>query len=459
MMHSKWGDAAAQAVAFDQVMSDATNLAHEPFCRHLMHLFSQLSAMATLTLHVNKAGLGEANGVHLEWLREPGAPAAAEPPSVSREPSRRSSRSPATAAAAARLKSAVSTKPARRARAAALNDSFSEPELDFYDKNRGCAVHTTCNRILRSLTTRHHHGGLRAPPPIVSRIYQELSNGLLAYNQAVKMKEVPVPFMYVQFNSLLLFFFSLLTPFSVGAFTSSYSSDWPSILLSGWLSAFVVGSFNAMWLVANELEDPFGIEPNDISMMAFHHEFCALLKGLLDCPWMEADNWTVKEGPNRRATQPSPATQPNLATQPSPTTQPSPAAKAPSAAADGRPPAVRVGEVSVTVVKPGGQEGGGVQEGGGGGDQEGSLSEKSQWDKVRAQVGSFKDVRKAGDAPASAKDIALAQFTNRAKHHQLMSRLQLGGFLGPMHALFQRRPTEQEVYDKKMKEGMFVIPG
>ena len=64
MMHSKWGDAAAQAVAFDQVMSDATNLAHEPFCRHLMHLFSQLSAMATLTLHVNKAGLGEANGVH-----------------------------------------------------------------------------------------------------------------------------------------------------------------------------------------------------------------------------------------------------------------------------------------------------------------------------------------------------------------------------------------------------------
>ena len=399
--------------------------------------------MATLTLHVNKAGLGEANGVHLEWLREPAASPAE--PSVAREPSRRSSRSPGTPSTAARLKSAVSTKPARRRRAAALNDSFSEDELDFYEKNRGCAVHTTCNRILRSLTTRHHHGGLRAPPPIVSRIYQELSNGLLAYNQAVKMKEVPVPFVYVQYNSLLLLFFSLLTPFSVGAFTSSYSSDWPSIVLAGGLSAFVVGSFNAMWLVANELEDPFGIEPNDISMMAFHHEFCALLKGLLDCPWMEVDNWTVKEGPNRPA-------QPTCAKgEPSASSS---VAGASCAAADGRPPAVRVGQeqvqlqVPVTVGK-----GGGCGGDGNGGE---GLSEKSQWDKVRSQVGSFK---KAGAAPASAKDVALAQFTNRAKHHRLINRLQLGGFLGPMHALLQKRPSEQEAYDKKMKEGMFVIPG
>ena len=38
----------------------------------------------------------------------------------------------------------------------------------------------------------------KAPAPIVSRIYQELSNGMLAYNNATKMKEVPVPFAYVQ---------------------------------------------------------------------------------------------------------------------------------------------------------------------------------------------------------------------------------------------------------------------
>ena len=53
-------------------------------------------------------------------------------------------------------------------------------------------MHTTVNRIIRSLTTRQNAGGLPFAPPIISRIYQELSNGLLAYNQAIKLKEIPV---------------------------------------------------------------------------------------------------------------------------------------------------------------------------------------------------------------------------------------------------------------------------
>ena len=36
------------------------------------------------------------------------------------------------------------------------------------------------------------------------------------------------------------------------------------------------------------------MEPNDIAMMDFHHEFCGLLKQLLDSPWMRR---TRKEGP------------------------------------------------------------------------------------------------------------------------------------------------------------------
>ena len=107
----------------------------------------------------------------------------------------------------------------------------------------------------------------------------------------MKMKEVPVPFVYVQYNALLLLFYTIVTPFAVGAFTSSYSQEWPTIVLSAFLSAFIVGSFTAMWLVANELEDPFGMEPNDISIMEFHHEYITLLRGLLHTPWMEEDYW------------------------------------------------------------------------------------------------------------------------------------------------------------------------
>ena len=73
-----------------------------------------------------------------------------------------------------------------------------------------------------------------------------------------------------RYQALLLLFFTLVTPFAVGAFTSSHScaqgaadsSTCPvetgTIALSAFLSAIIVGSFNSMWLIANEMEDPFG---------------------------------------------------------------------------------------------------------------------------------------------------------------------------------------------------------
>ena len=320
MMHSKFSDAAAQACAFDRVKSHDTNISSEPFCRHLVHLFSQLSAMATMSLHVNKAGLEATSSINLDWLRAPAGSAAESDMLASGGHSDRAeapgAQSITKSIRTSSIRHATSTKPMRKKRAQALNDTFTKEELDFYEKNRGCAVHTTVNRIIRTLTTRMNAGGLPFAPPIISRIYQELSNGLLAYNQAIKLKEVAVPFVYVQYQALLLLFFTVSMPFAVGAFTSSQSChhgdnptcdvEWGSIILSSFLSAIIVGSFNAMWLVANEMEDPFGMEPNDIPMMAFHYEFCGLLKGLLDAPWMHKDDWTVASGPWVHPTNPKP---------------------------------------------------------------------------------------------------------------------------------------------------------
>ena len=183
MMHSKWSDAAAQAVAFDQVTNHTTSNRRDPFCCHLIHLFSQLSAMATLSLHLQKAGLAESNDVNLEWL-------GSQDSSPSR-PSEAEGETPATSASEKERRSFketmhISHAKARQKKAEALNSqggNFSPAELEFYAKNRGCAVHTTVNRIIRSMSTRMKNGGLDFAPPIISRIYQELSNGLLAYNQ------------------------------------------------------------------------------------------------------------------------------------------------------------------------------------------------------------------------------------------------------------------------------------
>ena len=205
-------------------------------------------------------------------------------------------------------------------RAMILGHAFTPEDLQFYQQHPGCAVLATANRIIRSVSTRHKAGGLGMPPPIVGRIFQELSNGLLAYNSAVKMKEVPVPFAYVQYNALMLHFFILVAPMAVAVYTSSEAemATWVTILLAILLAIFINGAFVAMWMVANELEDPFGTEPNDIPMMSLHNEFCASLQGLLINPWLPRDQWIVKSGRWKKPGQPATSTSVHAAPAPAP---------------------------------------------------------------------------------------------------------------------------------------------
>ena len=63
----------------------------------------------------------------------------------------------------------------------------------------------------------------------------------------------------------------------------------------------VVSGFSALWLVANELEDPFGYDANDMPMIRYHNEFCQFLDNTTRRPWMAKDRWTVKAGANPAA--------------------------------------------------------------------------------------------------------------------------------------------------------------
>ena len=53
---------------------------------------------------------------------------------------------------------------------------FDDDDLRHFD-GLPDLVHSQISRIVRSVATRHHAGGVRAPPPIVSRIFQERSHG------------------------------------------------------------------------------------------------------------------------------------------------------------------------------------------------------------------------------------------------------------------------------------------
>ena len=301
-MHSKWFDACCQILAFDQLETTRKSadgepcLTEEPWCRHIVRLFAQLSAMSTLLLHSEEpydpARLSEMMGQFSQIADV--APPKPEPPKMKKGRSFTNRVSPfKKASSKATLKDETAKalediKAERRAQLrrsqsgriladdvhtrtsnrresgggespnrsvghrhpacckrvssamlakrrgtmnalmgahnAGLSDSghqeqlLSDAEIKFL-QNLPCPVHGTLQRIIRSLTTRQRAGGVMAPAPLVSRVYQELSNGLIAYNMATKMKEVAVPFAYVQFNALLLQLFSIITPVAIACFT------------------------------------------------------------------------------------------------------------------------------------------------------------------------------------------------------------------------------------------------
>jgi len=378
-MHSKWSDACLQILTLDSLQSDRTNVATEPFCVHVVRLFSQLSALATMRLHVDdritksdeygqsgwldvatlelvaqeglKSGKLSANGASLPGGANCGkvaqdTSAASSSPAERRRGSaeskacrqferdynqhrrngeRRNSSVASTSNGAGRRNSLTQHvkklggkgEPGQKAKkstheiakasvrggihditmasmrggfgAEMITDSaISMSELSLLQRSRN-PVDRQMQRIIRAISTRHHAGGLCAPAPIVSRIFQELSNGMLAYNQASKLKEVSLPFSYVQFNAALLSIFIVTAPLAISAFTDS-------VAVAVIFSALIVGSFTAMWLLANEMEDPFGSEPNDMPVLKLHEDFCAGLHDQLVIPWLPEDTWRVTSG-------------------------------------------------------------------------------------------------------------------------------------------------------------------
>lgn len=110
---------------------------------------------------------------------------------------------------------------------------------------------------------------LAIAPPIQSRMYQELSNGMLALNQAQKIADVPFPFSYAQLMSILITCYTCFIPVYVAVFTQSS--------IAGPIMAFFL--FQGMWginLSATELENPFGSDVNDITLVDFHDRFLDL---------------------------------------------------------------------------------------------------------------------------------------------------------------------------------------
>uniref|UniRef100_A0A7S1WDC1 Uncharacterized protein n=1 Tax=Alexandrium catenella TaxID=2925 RepID=A0A7S1WDC1_ALECA len=97
------------------------------------------------------------------------------------------------------------------------------------------------------------------PPPILSRVFQELSRGLVNAQNVRKIAEVPFPFPYTQMSIVMLLSSTVLTPV-LAAITSSTSWE------AAFLAFMPVLTFWCLNYMAAEIEQPFGEDANDLPL-------------------------------------------------------------------------------------------------------------------------------------------------------------------------------------------------
>jgi len=102
------------------------------------------------------------------------------------------------------------------------------------------------------------NGVLSIPPPILSRAFQEIANGMVAFHNAMKITYVPFPFPYAQTCDLLLLVHWVVVPL--------VTTQWVTEPL--WAGVFVMIQVFILWslnLIAVEIENPFGQDANDLN--------------------------------------------------------------------------------------------------------------------------------------------------------------------------------------------------
>jgi len=171
---------------------------------------------------------------------------------------------------------------------AALND-VSEMEdtslqfIDFTDLQESSLVflegaHIKSEIILqwiqRAICEAAGSDVIKVAPPILSRVYNQLGNGIVMLNNAQKLNEFPVPFPVAQMILLMLVLHWFLTAQLCAV--CSESPWW------AFIQAFVVVlMYWSLHYIGEELEQPFGDDANDLPISEMQADMNASLLDLL----------------------------------------------------------------------------------------------------------------------------------------------------------------------------------
>mmetsp|Transcript_29469 Transcript_29469/g.84350 ORF Transcript_29469/g.84350 Transcript_29469/m.84350 type:complete len:562 (-) Transcript_29469:44-1729(-) len=155
--------------------------------------------------------------------------------------------------------------------------AFSQDDLRILsaDRSVGRRVELVFSWIQGHIINNVDSGLMNVPSPLLTRVFQNLGNGLISYYSAQQVVIWPFPFAYAQMNSILVFFYMLITPMVVCSWTTA---AWSCAIFTFVSVVCMVG----LDLIAIELENPFGDDPNDLPVLEMQNIFNKDLTMLVD---------------------------------------------------------------------------------------------------------------------------------------------------------------------------------
>ena len=263
--------AAGMVVAFDELAQDKNAMiTGDKWRRHMMHLFSLLAGTQLLEIRFSDLELSELSPLHRVLTTRP-----KQGQMKLNERVLKKLIPPVNAPSAA-------TDALSPARAAMMDrypieilDGVAEHEKSHLEMHAPTYDQAVNARIVRLISKRFKEGGVAMHEAIVSRIYQEIALGNSAFKQALKIARVRFPFPYAQLLEVVKLFVICVTPFVVLSKTDTATHPaqaWLNTLWSMFHAFFVAFNFVAMTKVAQEMEDPFGVDSNDLPLLSMHDE-------------------------------------------------------------------------------------------------------------------------------------------------------------------------------------------
>lgn len=268
------GQSAISEHAQDDAVVDDQALKHRLFFAEVVHMFSVLHAIALLYLR-SDSDLDNIQAADDKEL-------VASAPMIPRNVSLSSGFSQASVA-----------KTHSQMKVEILGELLPEERALLETDARGMPVHSKARVtmittwIFRRLIHRQKHekaGDLsKTSPPIVSRIYQVMSDGLLAFGQASKIAETPFPFPYQNLIRDFLWIFAFSCPFVINAKILHKAARFVITFICVW------AYFSLAW-VGDNLEDPFlAYDANELPLLTTQHNFNRRLVALGLVPKVMAD--------------------------------------------------------------------------------------------------------------------------------------------------------------------------